>query len=57
LLDGGQDGEPVLYEIDFMTRGPEQVAKHQAHLFIVVGEKQVTHESTGVCAVEVEADS
>ena len=49
-LDGGEGGVAVFDEVDLVARGPKEVAKHQAHLFVVVGEKQVTHESTEGCA-------
>jgi hypothetical protein len=56
-LDSGEGGVTVFDEVDFVSRGPEQVPEHQAHLFVVVGEEQITHGSTGGCAWKVKADS
>jgi hypothetical protein len=56
-LDGGEGGVAVFDEVDLVARGPEQVAEHQAHLFVVVGEEYVTHGSTRVCAWRVKASS
>ena len=50
-LDGGENAGAVLDERDLMPRRAEEVAQHQAHFLVVVGEEQVTHGSTAAFAV------
>jgi hypothetical protein len=47
--NGGQRLRTVRRECDLMPGRPKKVAKHEAHVFIVVGEQQITHGWARTC--------